>query len=378
MKIAVNCQTMVKDKMEGLGWFTYETLRRITIEHPEHDFTFIFGKGIEPDYIFAENVKAVNIGPPLFRPLTWTLKFCWSLPRYINKNHFDLYVSTDGWSCSRIKIPAIIVVHDINFVHFPQFLQKSFYWFYTYFFKRWVKHATRIATVSNYSKTDIHKTYHKPINEIDVVYNGASPVYQPISTTEIMATRQTYSNGCPYFIFVGALHPRKNVKNLLLAYDQFKTKHHSDIKLLIVGEKFYWNKDTETAFKGMQFKDEVIFVGRLTQDKLRFVLGASLALAYVSLFEGFGIPIVEAMNCDIPIITSNTTSMPEIAGDAALIVDPNSIDQIAEAMHSITSKAELRQQLIEAGRVRRTTFSWEITAQGLWSTIEKAIHQTKA
>ncbi len=375
MRIAVNAQTLVKDKMEGLGWFTYETLKRIVKQHPEHEFVFIFGKGIEKEFIFSDNVKAINIGPPYFRPMAWWLKFEFLLSTYVNKNNFDLFLSPDGWSCRKIKIKTVIVIHDINFVHFPEFLQKSFYYYYSNLFPKWAKHANRIATVSHYSKQDIASTFNIPSDKIDVLYNAASSIYEPVEESKKTAILNKYTSGESYFIFVGALHPRKNVINLFKSFDVFKQTDTQNIKLVIVGERFYWNKETNSTFENMHFKDDVVFTGRLSQKELKLVMGAALALTYASLFEGFGIPLVEAMNCGIPIITSNTTSMPEIAGDAALIVNPHSVDDIAKAMTEIARNKTLRQLLVKAGNKRKLDFSWDKTAEKLWATIEKAISE---
>jgi len=369
MRIAVNTQKLVKGKMEGLGWFVFETMRRIVKNHPEHEFTFIFGKGVESDFIFADNVKAINIGPPFFRPLAWLLKFELFLPLFINKNKFDLFVSPDGWSSKRVKTKNIIVIHDINFAHFPEFLQKSFYYYYSYFFPKWIKNANKIVTVSNYSKQDIVETYNVDTDKIDVLYNASSPVFKPADSATIEIIRNKYTDNKPYFIFVGALHPRKNIINLFKAFDVFKQTDKKDIKLLIVGERFYWSKETGKVFDNLKYKKDIVFTGRLSQDKLKDVMASALALTYVSLFEGFGIPIVEAMNSGIPVITSNTTSMPEVAGEAALLVDPHSIKDIANAMENIAISKELRQKLIDAGNIRKKDFSWDITANKLWDSI---------
>ncbi len=375
MRIAVNTQKLVKNKMEGLGWFVFETMKRIVKNHPEHEFVFIFGKGVDNDFIFADNVKAVNIGPPFFRPLAWLLKFEVFLPFYINKNRFDIFISPDGWSSKRIKIKKAIVVHDINFAHFPEFLQKSFYYYYSLFFPRWVKNANRIATVSHYSKADIVDTYNTDADKIDVLYNAASPIFSSVSDSVVNTIRGKYSNGKPYFVFVGALHPRKNIINLFKAFDIFKLNDNQEIKLVIVGERFYWDKKTNKVYNSLRFKGDIVFTGRLSQAELRDVMASALALTYVSLFEGFGIPIVEAMSCGVPVITSNTTSMPEVAGDAALIVNPNSVDDIAGAMAKMANDQALRQKLIDAGNIRKLDFSWDITAERLWKTVEAVLSE---
>lgn len=373
MRIAVNAQTLVKNQMEGLGWFSYETFKRLVKMHPEHEFTFIFGKGIDKSFLFADNVKAINIGPPFFRPITWWFKFRFLLPQYVNKNNFDLYLSPDGWSSKRIKAKSVIVIHDINFVHFPQFLKKSVRYYYNKFFPQWINHANRIATVSNYSKQDMVNSYKTSPEKIDVLYNGASPIYKPIDKATRNKIKFEFTNGSDFFIFVGALHPRKNVINLFKSFDKFKASDKKNIKLVIVGERYYWSRETNEVYEGLKYKDDIVFTGRLDQNTLKDVLGSALALTYVSLFEGFGIPLVEAMNSGVPIITSNTTSMPEIAGEAALIVDPYSIDEIALAMHKMVDDEKLRGKLIAAGNKRKLDFSWDITAERLWQTIEKVI-----
>lgn len=374
MRIAVNAQKLVKGKMEGLGWFAYENLKRIVQAHPEHEFTFIFGKGIESDFIFADNVKAVNIGPPYFRPLAWVVKFEFLLPLYVNRKKFDLFLSPDGWSTTKIKTKQVGVIHDINFVHYPEFLQKSFCTYYKFYFKRWAKNYNRLATVSEYSKKDIATTYGISADKIDVVYNGASELYKPLEESKVAEIRNKFTAGRPYFIFVGAFHPRKNIINLFKAFDAFKKTDRQAIKLVMVGERFYWNKATEVVYNNLEYQQDIVFTGRLSQEDLRDVLGAALALSYVSLFEGFGIPLVEAMNSGVPIITSKTTSMPEIAGNAALLVNPKSVDEIAQAMNEIAINSELRQKLIEAGNKRKLVFSWDKTAERFWATIEKVLN----
>ena len=124
----------------------------------------------------------------------------------------------------------------------------------------------------------------------------------------------------------------------------------------------------------MKFKEDVIFTGRLNTNDLHHVIASALAMTYIPYFEGFGIPILEAMNCDTPVITSNITSMPEVAGDAALLVDPFSIDSISEAMIYMYKDANMRLSLIEKGRKRKLDFSWDKTADALWSSIEKTLN----
>jgi glycosyltransferase involved in cell wall biosynthesis len=134
----------------------------------------------------------------------------------------------------------------------------------------------------------------------------------------------------------------------------------------------WWTDEIRLAYEGMEFREDVIFTGRVSDQELASLMASALALTYVSYFEGFGIPVLEAFNCDTPVITSNVTSMPEVAGNAAILTDPFSIDSITGAMQKVASDPDIRQKLIHAGQEQRQKFSWEQTADKLWNCIEKA------
>ena len=373
MKIAVNTRLLVKNKLEGIGWFSYETLKRITTQHPEHEFYFIFDRKHSEDFIFSDNITPIELFPQARHPLLYYLWFEFSIPQLLKKLQPDLFLSPDGYTSLKSKFKSLVVFHDLNFEHYPEDIPLLERKYYKYFFPKYAKKADRIATVSEYSKQDIVEQYKVLPDKIDVVFNGANENFVPLNKSEKIKTKKEFSNGASYFIYVGSLHPRKNLVNLLKAYDKFKTENSSSVKLLIVGEKMWNTSEIDEVFNKMKFKDEVIFTGRLNVDKLHKVLASALALTYVSYFEGFGIPIVEAFRCDVPVITSNVTSMPEIAGDAALHVDPFSIDSIADALKKIDKNEELRNDLIEKGRQRRNDFTWQKSADNLWKSIEKTI-----
>ena len=208
---------------------------------------------------------------------------------------------------------------------------------------------------------------------IDVVYNGVNSLYKPLNNEEQETLRNKITQGSPYFIFVGALHPRKNISNLLLAFDAYKEKANNNMKLILVGEKYWWNSKMESTYSNLKYKNDVVFTGRLSATGLASVMASATALAYIPYHEGFGIPILEAMCCNVPVITSNVTSMPEVAEDAALLVDPFNVSEIAEAMHTISTNEELRKSLIEKGQKRQANFSWDKTANALWQCIEKTV-----
>jgi glycosyltransferase involved in cell wall biosynthesis len=184
--------------------------------------------------------------------------------------------------------------------------------------------------------------------------------------------REKYTDGVPYFLFVGALHPRKNVAGLLKAFDTFKIKSDSPTKLLIVGGEMHKTGEISETWQKMKFKNHVVFTGRVAQKELYGILGAALALTFVPFFEGFGIPILEAMNAGVPVICSNTTSMPEVGGDAVLYAEPENFNQIVVAMEKIARDSDLRNDLIEKGFNQKMNFSWDKTARLLWESIKHA------
>lgn len=373
MKIAVNTRLLLKNKLEGIGWFSYETLRRITAQHPEHQFYFLFDRPYDDSFIFSGNITPVVIPLQARHPVLYYLWFEKAVPRALKKIAPDLFFSPDGYLSLSTPVKSMNVFHDLNFEHYPEDLPRAERWFYRHYFPRYAHKAVRIATVSEYSKKDIINQYKVPAGKIDVVYNGVNETYCAVSDPDKESTRRRYTGGAPYFVFVGALHPRKNIANLFHAFDHFRQNCQCDTKLLLVGQKKWWTPKIREAYEKMTHKQEVIFCGRLNADELRMVMGSALALTYVSYFEGFGIPILEAFRCETPVITSNVTSMPEVAGDAAHLVNPFSVTSISEGLTKLATDAAYRDLLIERARVRRDGFSWQKSADLLWDSIEKAL-----
>lgn len=377
MRIAVNTRLLLKDKLEGIGWFTNETLKRMVINHPEHEFIFLFDRPWHPDFIFAPNVKPVRVRPQARHPFLYYLWSEWSLPFVLKKYKADLYFSPDHLGSLRIKIPTIITLHDLAYAHYPQFMDKMHLWHYRHYIPRHAQKAKRIIAVSEYTKSDIIKQLKIEPEKIDVVYNGKHENYQPLSYEECEAVKVKYTQGEEYFLFTGALHPRKNIINLLKAFVKFKRRLRSSIKLVIVGRMAWQFDEIVAARNRMPFKEDVVWTGYMDVSELAKVTAAAYALVYPSLFEGFGIPILEAMACHVPVIVSDTSSMSEVAGAAGLLVNPQSVDDIAEKMMLIYKDEQLREKLIAAAMVQKEKFSWDLAAEKLWESLLKATKEPK-
>jgi len=373
MKIAVNTRLLMPGKLDGIGWFTFETLRRIVVDHPEHTFYFIYDRKYSEETIFAENIVPIIVPPATRHPILWYIWLEWRIPAVLKSIDADMFLSTDGFISLRSKIPSVAVIHDINFVHRPKDLPFFSRNYYRHFYKRFARKATRLATVSEFSRRDIINNYDIDEDKIDLVYNGASKNFYPVKKQRIEGIREEHSGGSPYFVFVGSIHPRKNIRNLLKAFELFKQEYKGDFKLVIVGKKFFLTKAMEEQLQKMTYKDDVKFTGRLPSKDLNDVMGAAWALTFVPFFEGFGIPLVEAMNCEIPILASNVTSLPEIAGDAAIYAVPDSPGNIRDGMIRLVKEEGLRENLIKKGKERRKLYSWDNTARELWKTIEHVL-----
>lgn len=371
MKIGVNTRLLLKGKLTGIGWFTFQTLKHITVAHPEHTFYFFFDRPYDKEHIFADNVVPIVLGPKARHPILFRIWMDFQVKRKARSLKLDAFISTEGMLPLKLDVPCLTVVHDLNFEHYPNDLAKSHSRYYRKFFPKFCQKASRIATVSEYSKQDIVEQYNEPAEKIDVVYNGVNEWFKPLEAAQIQVVRDKYTDGEPYFIFIGMLHPRKNVHRLFLAFDAFKKETESKVKLLVVGEKLWWDGEIADAYNQMEFQDDVVFTGHIPSNELVNALGASLALTYVPYFEGFGIPILEGFKCKVPVITSNRTSMPEVAGNGAILVDPFSVQAISWAMRQMVSNTELRSRLVENGTKRLDLFSWERSGDLLWQSFEK-------
>lgn len=371
MNIAVNTRLLLKDKLEGIGWFTYETLRRITRNHPEHRFYFFFDRKFPDEFIFSGNVTPAIIHPQSRHPVLWYWWFEFGVPHMLKKVSADIFISTDGFLSLRTAVKTLLVIHDIAFEHFPEhagWLSGKYYRHYSPLFAR---RAARIATVSEFSRQDIISHYGISPERIDVVGNGAREAFSPKSEAEINEVKRKFGVEGEYFIYAGAIQPRKNLANLFRAFDLFKSRNPGNVKLVVAGRKAWKYREAMDAYASMANRADVIFSGHLSSRELAGLMSGGLALVYVSLFEGFGIPIIEAMNCGTPVITSSVSSMPEVAGDAALLVNPHSPAQIAEALERIHRNRHLRQSLIARGNVQKQKFSWDNTAELLWQAVQK-------
>jgi glycosyltransferase involved in cell wall biosynthesis len=370
MRIAVNTRFLQKNKLEGYGYYIHELMQRITINHQEHQFLFLFDREFDDSFIYNTNITAKAIGPKARHPLSFRYWYDVQFTRASKKFKADVILSLDGFCSLTSKIPQILAVHDLAYLHYPDFIPWYHLWFYKLYQKKFLQKAKHIVTVSEFSKQDIISNFKIPAEKITVVPNGIRNNFKTLSYEQKDNIKNEHTLGNEYFLAVGGIHPRKNILQLLKAFSQFKKWQQSNMKLVIAG-RLAWQYETFieklTSYK---YRNDVVLTGYINDNTLAELMGSAYALVYPSLFEGFGVPIIEAMQSGTPVITSNTSSMPEVGGDAALYANTNDVDDLAKQMMLLYKDEKLRNNLIEKGLIRAKQFSWDVSAIKLWELIE--------
>jgi glycosyltransferase involved in cell wall biosynthesis len=373
MIVVVNTRFLIKNKLEGFGWFSVEILSRLVLAHPEIQFYFLFDRSFDPSFVFAKNVTPVQLNPPARHPFLWYLWFEWSVYFFLKKVKADIFISTDGYLSLSTKTKTLLFWHDLSYLHFPAHIPFFIRKYYVFYVPRFLKRADKIITFSKHSGQEIMDLMSVDTAKIVVSHGAAKSTFLPIEQDLQIQMRQKYAHGNPYFLYVGALHPRKNVDSIIKAFDVFKQKKQSNCQLLLTG-RLAWQYDTiMKAYENSEFKKDIHFLGHVESD-LNLLIGSAHAMVYPSFYEGFGLPIIESIACHVPAITSDCASMPEVCGDAGILVNPNSIDSIAEAMYQLFHDNVLYETLKSRCLAQSQKFDWNDTANDVYEafmSIEK-------
>jgi glycosyltransferase involved in cell wall biosynthesis len=311
--------------------------------------------------------------PQARHPYLWYVwnEFC--VPFTLGRIKPDIYFSPDGFLPRRGNYQKLTTIHDLNFEAEESFLQPQVQNYYQKHIRAAAERADHIFTVSEYSKKDIEERYEIPSDKVSYAHNGPQQQFVDLHMFS-QSIKQRYAHTHPYFLFVGAQNPRKNLHRIFQAFDAFCEASQTDHRLVLVGEKMLWNEAINLAWKNMQHQDRVDFTGRLKSKQLNHVYSAATALVYPSLFEGFGMPIIEAFQSGCPVITSLSSSMPEVAGDAALLVDPTRYEEIFKAMKKMVKDDALREELRQKGFERAKLFSWQKAGDLVVDKIKALLH----
>jgi glycosyltransferase involved in cell wall biosynthesis len=274
--------------------------------------------------------------------------------------------------------PIVTTIHDLAFEHLPETFTRRGKAQLRLTVRRTARHAAHILTVSEFSRQDIIKTYRLPPDKITVTHNGCEAHFtpQPASKREAETIKQKFGIARDYLLAVGSLQPRKNLLRLLRAYAHLREQQPGfRLQLVIVGRQLWLYQEILREIQQQSFAADVIVTGYASDEDLPALYRSAVALVYPSLFEGFGLPPLEAMACGTPVITSNSSSLPEVTGDAALLVNPYEESELAQAMWRITNDAAWRLQLSRAGIEQAKRFTWSAAAEKTWAIYQAIVEQ---
>lgn len=371
MRIAVNTRFLLQDHIEGVGYFIYESFKRIVTANPDHQFLFIFDRPFDNRFIFSSNVTPVVVGPAARHPLLWKYWYDVKVPRVLKRWKADVFVSPDGFCSLGTKVPQCLVVHDLSFLHFPSFNKQSHQWYNRVYMPRFLKRAKSLVTVSEFSRRDIQAHYPFVLDKIMIVPNGVRDDFKPMDALEQELVKAKYTDNREYFLYTGSIHPRKNLVNLLKAFSVFKKRQKSNWKLVLAGRLAWKYQRFVEDLKRYKYRDDVVLTGFLPERELVRLTASAYAMVYPSYCEGFGVPVLEAIASEVPVITSSNSAMSEICGAAALYADPNDHQSIAEEMLLLYKDERLRGELVSRGQGLREKYSWDHSAALLWDAILK-------
>ncbi|MFA9289349.1 MAG: glycosyltransferase family 4 protein [Weeksellaceae bacterium] len=299
-----------------------------------------------------------------FRYHVITGKVLWSqifLPLYLKtKIKLDVYFAPAHYVPRFCPAPFVVTIHDLSYIYFPQeFLKKDLYKL-THWSKEAVEHAKHVIAVSKTTKKDILKHYVVTESNVSVVYNGYQKAKELTTKSSVLHTYSLVKQ--KYILYVGTVQPRKNIQTLLKAYAKWHTTH-PDYKLVIVGKKGWLYEDIYAEALALDVNDAIIFTGYESDENLQTLYQHAFCFVLPSLYEGFGIPVLEAMAHGCPVIASHASSLPEIGGEACLYFDPKDAGDLIEKFDQLEGNTSLRQDLIKKGKKRLELFSWEDSAK---------------
>jgi glycosyltransferase involved in cell wall biosynthesis len=371
MEVAVNTRFLLDGQLEGLGRYTDEVLRRLVQGHPEVRFHFFFDRPYPAQFIYGPNVVPHVLFPPARHPVLWWLWFEWAVAQKIKATRPAVFFSPDGFLSLRTHTcPQVAVFHDLAFEAYPAEIDWAHRTYYRYFFPKYAHKAAALLAVSNFTRQHVLTCYGIASEKIQTAHNGSSEAFGPVSEAEKTTIRARYTQGAPYFLYAGAIQPRKNLVTLLQAFEAFSAQFpEANVRLVLTGRQA-WNFEATIDFaRQMQYRDRVVFTGYVTDAELNQLYAGSIALTYISRFEGFGLPVLEAMHAETALIVADASSLPEVAGDAALRIPPLDVPALTQALTQLWQQPTLRAQLIDKGRLQRTHFSWDHSASTVWDTL---------
>ena len=363
MRIGIEAQRIFRKNKHGMDYVVLQEIREIQKIDTKNEYFVFVAPGEDKCLEDTRNVHILEIGGnfyPLWEQVT--------LPKVANELNLDILHCTSNTAPIRCNIPLVLTLHDIIFLEPRDKDNKSLYQNMGWLYRRLVvpkilKKCERIITVSNFEKNNIMKKLAIPEQQMAMIYNGYNDWFKPVNDTQNIY--QKYIEQPGYFFFLGNTDPKKNTERTLIAYSRYLEQSTVKRKLLMADlDKTYLNGIVERNHIE-NILPSIVMPGYIVNSDLPYIYNNAFAFLYTSLRESFGIPLLEAMACGTPVITSNTSSMPEIGGEDAILINPESPDEITEKMLQLERDQDFYNQQKKIGLERAQLFSWKETAEQL-------------
>jgi glycosyltransferase involved in cell wall biosynthesis len=343
----------------GITRYTRHLLQELAKINPHDEFITFQHRRHRTPLIEQANFRRATLFAPVHTHLEQ-----WMLPLELIRFSLDLLHSTDFIPPLYTTLPTVITVHDLAFLHWPHFLTKDSAAYYGQI-DRAVRHAKHIIVPSESTKQDLTAMLGVPPVKISVIYEAADDLFVPLPFEKTRAeVMEKYGLPASFILFVGTIEPRKNVDGLIRAFHHLRNKYGvHDTALVIAGGSGWLYEETLALIRELELEQQVFLVGRVVDEELHKLYVSARCHVHAAHYEGFGLPPLEAMACGTPTIVSNVSSLPEVVGDAALLVDPSNWEEIAVAIHRLLSDDTLHGELREKGLQRARYFNWESAAR---------------
>ncbi|MBN1120535.1 MAG: glycosyltransferase family 4 protein [Anaerolineae bacterium] len=374
MKVTIDVSAAINGKA-GLGRYAASLAGAIAAEHPGSVQLFAnrTPQSTIPPTLADLPLETVGAGYKPWRMAVWVGQM-FKVAYNRAAAGSDLYHATEHLLPPVKNVPTVLTVHDLIFNLFPQHHKRLNYWYLNAAMPLYVKRANHVIAISESTKRDLMRLYGTPEEKISVVYEAAAPHFKPQSADSIAAVRQKYDLPDRYLLSVGTIEPRKNLARLVEVLSVVRHEH-PNLKLVIAGSQGWLVESFFEALDRFDQRDAVIITGFVPEDDLPPLYAGATVAVLASLYEGFGLPVLEAMACGTPIACSSTSSVGEIAGNAALTFDPECPGEITAALRQLLNDPALCDDLREKGLAHADRFSWQRAARETWAVYEKAINQ---
>lgn len=377
MRIAVTAIFLNSGPLEGYGHYSMELLREL-VDQTNHQFLFLYDRPFSSPPILHPRITHEIIRPAIRQPLSQAIWYHFSATHFVRRWKADVWIQPYGFSSFFSGTPQLTIVHDLASFHLPQALPWYHRWHYRLFTGRALKKAALLASVSRSSREDMQRVFpFLRSRRIELLPGAPRSGFHPLEWEEKNEIKNRYTGGQEYFLVAGSIHPRKDLMTVLKAFSLFKKWQKSSMKLVIAGRWAWQNEELQEKINSYKYRDELVITGYVPEDELNQLTGAAYALIYPSRWEGFGLPILEAMQAGVPVIASNHPALEETGGKAAMYFDAGQPEILYEQCLRLYKDESLKTRLITEGIARAQQYSWEKTARELNRIVEEFIPEER-